>query len=274
MTTPTQEALAELEKWHTHAAVTTHTMNVHRRDMHLEFAAAARMARAALSQPAVGAQPLPAQQRCNECGDPVPKAGRCYCVPAGACFHDNTPPAPSEPAQPVPALPVNEALDAALIDLGFANKSKRLAVRDFLLNDGTLPAGGTLVAPWPDTERQVVRVPEGLFRAIERAGFTVLKTQYGWELRKLGPIVAQSTTHPQPAQAVEPAGAQAGGAIRGRFRLVPIETRPSCCSPNTGDCCGVKGSGCFFNEEVARAEKEFDTALTTRAAIPEAKEKP
>lgn len=61
------------------------------------------------------------------------------------------------------------------------------------------PEAQTSIVGWPDTDRKVVIVPDGVLIAIRNAGLTLLKTQYGYELRKLGPIEAQGTTPPQQA---------------------------------------------------------------------------
>jgi hypothetical protein len=80
-------------------------------------------------------------------------------------------------------------LRAALAAQG-AQKAEQQAIPQALADE-------TLIVGWPDTDRKVVRAPDGVLIAIQRAGFTLLKTQYGYELRKLGPITAQVATPPK-----------------------------------------------------------------------------
>lgn len=46
---------------------------------------------------------------------------------------------------------------------------------------------------WMATEAQQVSVPAEILSAISRAGLTLLKTQHGYELRKLGPAIAHTS---------------------------------------------------------------------------------
>lgn len=108
----------------------------------------------------------------------------------------------------------------------------------------------SFVEAWPDIQAELARHDR-------RDGYTAVDVEHA---EKDAALIAWNL-----ARLTLPAKTSGTGeaAIRGRFRLIPIAPRPECCSPNTGDCCGTEGSGCGFEREVERAEKEFDAALAT-----------
>ncbi|MGV3727775.1 hypothetical protein [Hydrogenophaga sp.] len=56
-------------------------------------------------------------------------------------------------------------------------------------------------APTTEPSKQAARVPDGVLTAIRHAGLTLLTTQHGYQLMKLGKAVAQSAPTTEPSKA-------------------------------------------------------------------------
>jgi len=260
--TPTQEALAALDAIQ---------VNIYDKTCanykHCQTIRAVLWDADALSQPAVGAQPLPAQPVATVRFD----SGEVHIVPAVRDAHSSPlrdgqklcacPPAPSEPAQPVPAgeetITVQEAWELAGGNPGIRATRQELAEALRQL-DAVCDEAATHPQPAQASTQVPVAHSDGQLR------------EWLIQLGACGTvdaaIVKFRSILASPVTPGEPAGAQAGWAAEWMETAIDLAVKWA----------DARSSDEPTSEVVAAFEAmrlHLLSALTTMAAIPEAKEK-